>query len=323
MKYLNLQSRTDQLNISKLILGTDYFGSSISYEDSFSMLDYFFEMGGNCVDTARVYAEWLEGGSGASETLIGSWIKSRKYRNQIIISTKGGHPNLKTMKVGRLSKECIISDLEKSLTTLNLDYIDLYLLHRDDLTRPVEDIMESLASIVKSGKVRFIGCSNWTIKRIEAANEYALQHGLPTFCTSQIQWSLARSTPEAHKDSTLVCMDDNEYEWYKENSFPVMAFSSQAKGFFAKAAALGLDNINQKAFERFKSPENIIRLKKVLEYSNEHKLTPSAVALGYLLCNKVPTMAILGCKSMDQLKDSLTSIDVNFSSEISDWLYKI
>lgn len=225
------------------------------------------------------------------------------------------------MDCGRLSRKDIESDLDESLMALGVDVIDLYWLHRDDVSRPVGDIMETLSTLIAKGKVRAVGCSNWKVERIEEANRAAMANGLAPFSFSQIQWSLATSTSDAHNDPTIVCMDKKEYAWYLEKSFPVFAYSSQAKGFFARASARGLDAINQKAYARFCTPENIVRLERVKEYAAQNGLTPTAVALGYILCNKVPAMAIVGCKNEEQLVDSLSAADVNLPENVVDWLF--
>lgn len=323
MKYLKLKLPNTSIDISKIVLGTDYFGTNVTKEVAFEMLDAFVAAGGNCIDTARVYAEWLPGGGGASERLIGEWLKSRKNRNNVIICTKGGHPPLSAMHEGRLSKECIISDLEESLEALGIEAVDIYLLHRDEVNRPVGEIMESLHQIVTQGKVKAIGCSNWRIERIKEANSYALANGLTPFVVSQLQWSLATSTPDKHQDPTIVCMDSQEYRGYLEENLAVMAYSSQAKGLFTKGILEGLERINQKAFARFLSEVNIARLERVREYSKDKQLTPTAVALGYITCNKLSGVAIVGCKTLKQLEDTLTAMDVNLSEETADWLFNI
>jgi len=320
MKYLSINSGKDKIEVSRIVLGTDYFGTTVGEDTAFRLMDIYVEEGGNCLDTARVYASWLPNGEGASERTVGKWLRSRGNRNNIIISTKGGHPPIGHMDQGRLSRRELEKDLDESLRALGTDYIDIYWLHRDDATHPVEDIMETLASFIAKGKVRAIGCSNWQVGRIEEANRFAAQSGLTPFCSSQIQWSLASTTPEAYGDLTLVCMNKHEYEWYLKNSFPVFAYSSQAKGFFARAAADGLEAINQKAKSRFSSPENIARLEKVKKYATESGLTVTAVVLGYILCNRVPAVAVVGCKNTGQMRDSLAAADVSLSQDIIKWL---
>jgi aryl-alcohol dehydrogenase-like predicted oxidoreductase len=321
MNHMKLTVQDYTMSISKIVLGTDYFGTTVPEKTAFKLLDIFADTGGNCIDTARMYASWLPDGNGASEKTIGKWLKNRGNRNKMVISTKGGHPALDQMDRGRLSMKEIESDLDESLRALCVDHVDFYWLHRDDVTRPVEDIMETLTTLIAKGKVRAVGCSNWKTERTEEANDVALANGLASFSAAQIQWSLATSTPEAHDDPTIVCMDGHEYAWYLKESFPVFAYSSQAKGFFARAAALGLDAINKKAYTRFCTPENIARLDRVKEYALQTGLTPSAVALGFILCNQVPAAAIVGCKNEEQLADSLTAAEVELPRDVVNWLY--
>lgn len=340
MKFIDIGNEKNKLHLSKIVLGTDYFGTTVTEETSFRLLDLYTDAGGNCIDTARMYASWLPGGDGASERTIGKWLKARGSRNKVLLSTKGGHPPLERMNCGRLSRKEIESDLDKSLKALGVNEIDLYWLHRDDVSQPVEDIADTMALLIAKGKIRAAGCSNWKTDRIEAANradssgcrvgcavpgpvsnvEASAVH--QTFSASQVQWSLATSTPEAHGDPTIVCMDGKEYGWYKKERFPVFAYSSQAKGFFARASALGLDAINKKAYARFCTPENISRLERVKAYAAKTGLTPTAVALGFILCNRVPAAAIIGCKNETQLADSLTAADVSLPEQTVEWLFK-
>lgn len=328
MRYLDIKipgSRNtykDMFQVSKIVLGTDHFGTTVSEEDAFRLMDIFADTGGNCIDTARVYASWIPGGEGASEKTVGKWMKSRKNRNSFILSTKGGHPDLDNMSKGRLSKRELESDLDESLRALGTDHIDIYWLHRDDMSRRVEDIMETLHAFISKGKIRAIGCSNWDTGRIEEANRVAAGSGTESFCASQIQWSLAASTPELHGDPTLVCMDGFEYAWYLDNNFPVFAYSSQAKGFFSKAAGKGAESLSGKASARFAQPENFERLDRVTEYARRSGLTPTAVALAYITCNKVPAVAVVGCKREEHLLDTLSAADVEISAADADWLYK-
>ncbi len=322
MKHLELRTSDSCMKISKLVLGTDYFGTGVSESEAFKIMDIYQEAGGNCLDTARMYASWLPGGEGASERTLGKWMKTRGCQNKMIISTKGGHPQLNDMNRGRLSQKEIESDLDESLKVLGVDYIDIYWLHRDDVSRPVEDIAATMTKLIRKGKIRAAGCSNWKSDRIEELNQFAAENGMEPFAASQIQWSLASSTPEAHDDSTLVCMNEKEYEWYLKNKLPVFAFSSQAKGFFTKVVKQGIEVVSQKAYSRFATADNFSRLERVKRYADESGLSVSAVVLGYITENRFPAAAIIGCKNCEQLEDSLTAADVSIPPQSVDWLYK-
>jgi aryl-alcohol dehydrogenase-like predicted oxidoreductase len=127
---------------------------------------------------------------------------------------------------------------------------------------------------------------------------------------SQIQWSLAVSSAEAQGDTTKVVMDEREYGGYLKQHVPVMAYSSQAKGFFAKSLT-GTNGINRKSQDWFVNPENLQRLERVKAYAARTGLTPNTVALGYVLCNRLAAMALVGCRSLEQLKSTMAAADVS------------
>lgn len=309
MLKLNIGTGKNKITVSKIALGSCLFGTEIDEKTSTDLIETYLNAGGNLIDTARVYAMWLKNGDGASEKLIGKFLEKKKIREKIFISTKGGHPPLDNMKKSRLGKISLNNDLSESLEFLKTNYTDIYFLHRDDENRPVSEIMPVLHEFVLAGKVRFLGASNWTAKRIALANEFAIENGLTPFSISQIQWSLAKTTPEQIGDPTIVCMNEAQYNWYNENNFPVMAFSPQSKGFFSKAIELGTENLNDKIKQRFITDENMAKLKMVKEISEKEGVSPAAVALSYITNNAVNGIAIIGSSNMTQLKDSLGASD--------------
>ena len=154
------------LHPSPICLGTADLGSAVNRSDSFALLDAYLDLGGNFLDTAKVYADWLPGERSTSEKLLGEWMRLRRNRQRIVLATKGAHPDLATMHLPRLSRAEIEADLHASLRHLQTDIIDLYWLHRDDPARPVEDILATLQDAVRAGKIRYFGCSNWRVERI-------------------------------------------------------------------------------------------------------------------------------------------------------------
>jgi aryl-alcohol dehydrogenase-like predicted oxidoreductase len=213
------------ISVSDIVLGTELFGTALNKELSFSLIDRYISNGGNCIDTARLY------GLGASEETIGEWLEKSGKREHVVISTKGGHPELKTMHVPRINAEDLKFDLEGSLKALKTDYIDIFWLHRDDIKKPVGEIMEILNGFINAGKVKEIGASNWSAKRVKEANEYAKAHGLKGFSAAQIMWSLAVEN-EGATDPTMVKMNVADFEIYKQMNMPVFGFASQGRGVF-------------------------------------------------------------------------------------------
>ena len=150
------------LQASVLCLGTAEFGSGVDDSVSEAITNKYVDLGGNVLDTAEVYAEWIPGGSHRSEEFLGRWLRKRKSRDSLILSTKGAHPRVASMNVPRMSRKDVESDLNSSLQRLGVDSVDLYWLHRDDPGTPVEEILLMLEAFRKAGKIRYAGFSNWT-----------------------------------------------------------------------------------------------------------------------------------------------------------------
>lgn len=307
MQYINIPL-TD-INSSTLALGCDSIGSRIDNTTSSKMISEYISFGGNHLDTANIY------GNGDSEIFIGKWLKSSGSRENLIIATKGAHPNLSTMNINRLSRAEIQADLDQSLARLGCDYVDLYWLHRDCTDVDVCGIIDSLNYFNKQGKIRYFGCSNWKSDRIRAANEYAMQTGQAGFCASQIKWSLAASSPNYIDDPTLVEMNAHEYAYYKNSGIAVFPYASQGKGFFAKMEQGGRDNLSEKALLRYYCEENVVRFRKAQALAKEKNVNISAVILSYLYSQSFPTIPIIGCSNLVQLQDSIKYCNLILSEE--------
>lgn len=301
--------------VSKIVLGTDYYGSIVDEKVCFRLYDMFADAGGNHIDTAHLYV------GGESERILGKWIKAHG-RDKVYIATKGAHPPLDDMNASRLSEPEIRKDLEESLIRLGIDCIDLYWLHRDHVSADTGEIIEILNGFIKEGKIRNIGCSNWKGERISEANAYAKAHELAGFSASQIKWSLAETNDDYIDDPTLVEMDGMEYEYYKKSGVPVVAFASQGKGFFSKYAADGEDGLSDKAKERYLTEKNIQVCRRVEEIAVAHDTSVGAVVLSYLMSIKeVSAMPIIGCKNETQLSDSLRAADLTLTEEELKYIY--
>ena len=289
---------------SKIILGTDGYGTVADEATCFDLIDAYVDCGGNHIDTAKLYSD------GESERIVGKWLKSRG-RNNLIIATKGGHPNIETMHINRLSKKEIEFDINSSLKNLCIDCIDLYWLHRDSEDADCTEIIEIMNGFVKEGKIKKFACSNWKTERIEKANSYAKEHGLDTFVASQIRFSLASTAPDFIGDTTLVEMNAKEYEYYKNSDIAVMGFASQAKGFFSKYLLGGTKALTPKAKERYYCDENVKKAKIIEELSKKYKVSPAGIVCSALISLKnVNTFPIIGGKSVKQLSESFEGADL-------------
>lgn len=303
------------LTPSAICLGAFPFGVSMERERSFDILDHFAEAGGNFIDTAIVYGEWLPDGRGISEKYIGEWMKTRRARHRTIVGTKGGHPDLSTMHVHRLSGADIAADVEQSLRHLQTDYIDLYWLHRDSDEVPVAELLGTLNAQREKGNIRYFGCSNWRVDRLREATAYAEAHGMAGFVANQPQWSLARTNREAVNDDTLVFMDQEAIEYHSGSQQAVVPYTSQAKGFFEKAAARSLAELPDNLKARYLNEENVKRLARLQQLSAELDQPITVLALAYLLSQPFPVFPIAGCSSLEQLAVNVKAGDVRLSEQ--------
>ncbi len=321
MKTEKIQAIDGNIEMSKIVLGASNYGSEISIEQSFEIMDKYYELGGRALDTARVYASYIPYGSSKSELAVGKWIKARGVRDEMVIVTKGGHPESRDLHKSRLSWDCLEYDISTSLAVLDMDRVDVYFLHRDDPTVPVSEIMDTLDEFVQRGLARALGASNWSLARIKEANEYAIRNGKTPFTVSQIQWNMAHFNKEDLLDDTCYCMDPNEYAGYRESEIPVMAYSTQAVGFFSKYLKSGESELSFRA-RMFLNERNIRKTEKVRVLCEKYGCTPAALAIAYITSNPVKGFALIGNLKMEHLLDSLSSIDLELDQETIDWLDK-
>lgn len=220
--------------VSALALGSALFGATYSEAFSFGQLDIFAQAGGNLVDTAHVYNDWIPGEKSRSEKVIGRWMAKNGMRSQMVVLTKGAHPPMDDMGHSRVRYEEIQKDIEESLDNLQTGYVDLYLLHRDDVDVPVGEIVGWMNGFIEDGYIRHWGCSNWTTERIIQANAYAGAHGLQGMRVNQTMWSFASIQKDKLSDQTLVPLDEEAYRYHQASGLNLMAFTSQAKGYFPR-----------------------------------------------------------------------------------------
>jgi aryl-alcohol dehydrogenase-like predicted oxidoreductase len=304
-----------ELKPSVICLGGGLLGSTLDQQESYKLLDAFFEQGGNFIDSAKVYADWLPIERSISEKTIGAWIRARGNRSRVIVSTKGAHPELTSMHILRCSPAEIVADLDASLEHLGMDVIDLYWLHRDDPKRPVEEIIETLNQQVRAGKIRYFGCSNWRAVRIQAAQSYTQAHALMGFTANQMLWSLAQVDMDTIPDKTLVNMDAPSYHFHKLSGLAAIPYSAQAGGLFNKMAAGSLAQMNEGVRSMYPAAVNEARFRRIQKLAKETGLSITQISLGYLLSQPFVTIPIVGCHTQAQLKDSLTAAGVYLSPE--------
>jgi aryl-alcohol dehydrogenase-like predicted oxidoreductase len=312
MKYITLFPGGQE--VSKLAIGSVFFGTIVSRKNAFDQLDCFYAQGGNFIDTAHVYAQWLPGGYLASEKTIGAWIRDRKLKNSIILSTKGAHPLPNQMTVPRLNKKELDQDLEESLESLNIDCIDLYFLHRDDPILPVEEILSLLERYKKEGKIKHYGCSNWKLNRIIEADTVSAKMGCEGFVCNQIMWSMADINWKDIKDKTLIAMDTETYNYHTKTQKIVMAFSSSCKGYFSKR--ISGQAIKPDVKDIYDTPSNERLIKRLAELSAEYQCSPAVLVSAYIMNQKFPAIPIASFTSLPQLEETLRACDFEFPGSV-------
>lgn len=291
------------ITTGKIALGTATFGLNIDENECGKIMNEYLENGGSIIDTALVYTDWAPGERSRSEKIIGRWIKSYSTRNSVIISTKGGHPNLNAFDVPRLGEHDIISDLEKSLKNLMTDYIDIYFLHRDDVNKDVGEIMETLNKIVLSGKARYVGLSNWKPSRIAQAAAYCRKHKISMPVASQIQFGIAQPNSDMI-DPTTEYMTKEAYDFYKKEKMTVFSFSSQSGGYF-----FNLNENGQPNNMTYDNPLSRKKLKMLNEMTKKYNCSKAALIIAALGANSdFVTIPIIGPSNTNQLRASMDGL---------------
>lgn len=314
MKHFILQTKYDSLPISKVILGSTYFGTDLPKSLAFEMLDYYYQQGGRTIDTARSYGQKLPGMVSPSEQVIGQWLAQRGLENEITLLTKGAHPPKENFSVSRVTPTEILRDIQDSLDLLGVDTIDLWFLHRDAPSADVPLVMETLTQAVAEGKIRAFGASNWTLRRMLEANTIAEQRNLLPFEAAQIQWSLAYSAPKDREDSTLVYLEPEEMTDWQRAGIPIIGFGGQGKGFFSQYIEKTPGAVRPKA-DRFLNAVSCQRSQAVQVLMQRHEATAAQIALAYLVNHPLDGAAIIGSSSLRQLEDSLGAMEMTLSLE--------
>ena len=300
--------------VSAIALGTAHFGAKMPEETAFSVMDAYYAMGGNVLDTARIYGDFDKGIQGISEKTVGKWIAGRKVRGEIVVSTKGAHPPWLDRSAHRLDRASVESDMAESLEALDFDSVEMYYLHRDDESRPVGDILETLNGLVESGRTKLLGASNWKAARIAEANRYAAEHGLHGFSVNQPQWSLAFQ--HNMEDKSLVSMDREMYGLHVKTGLVAMPYSSQGRGFFTKLFDLGEDKLPEDLRRDFLCPENLKRYEAILAVRKETGLSVGAIALAYLTGQPdFLTLPIVGVSRLSQAEALREAADAALKPE--------
>lgn len=309
------------LKVASICLGGNVFGWTADEAASFAVLDAYVEAGGDFIDTADVYSRWAPGHTGGeSETVLGRWMQARGNRQQLVLVTKVGSAMGEGPRERGLSRRWIMRAVEDSLRRLQTDYIDLYLAHYDDLETPPEETMSAFDDLVRSGKVRYVGASNYSPGRLVGALWASDRRGYARYEALQPLYNLARRDAY-ERDLQQVC---------REHELGVITYSSLASGFFSgkyrpgeplpetpRAAGVRNAYMNERGFRILDS---------LREVAANHGATTGQVALAWILARPEITAPIASATTPDQARELAGAADVRLDAEelalldqVSEW----
>ncbi len=294
--------RSVRKRASRLVLGVD---NQVTMPHAAVMFDDFFERGGTVFDTAYVY------GGGTCEKMLGHWVRNRDVREEVVILDKGGVTPF-------CDPENVTAQLLISLDRLQTDYVDLYMLHRDNPAIPVGEFVDALNEHKRAGRIRAFGASNWSTGRVEEANAYARAHGLDGFVAMSNNFSLARMV-EAPWTGCVSASDPESRAWFTRTQMPLMPWSSQARGFFTERAQPN-DRSDGELVRCWYSDDNFARQLRVKEMAAKRGVLPINIALAYVLCQPFPTYPLIGPRTLEETRTSWPALDVHLSPEELRWL---
>ncbi len=310
MRYLSLAGLDLPVSVLGLGTGSPKAFRRATYPRGAALLDAFLAAGGTLIDTAPVY------NAGESEETVGRWLRERETRRAVVLVTKGCHPLFDPQDPfakpwePRVTPEAVHADLNESLERLQTDYVDVYLLHRDDEQMPVGPLIETLNRELSDGRIRAFGVSNWRSARIAQANAYARQNHLRGFVIGSPSLSLPR--PVRMLFPGTVFADEAERAWYAREQFPLLAWSSNAAEFFTQGAAWSAAS-SSFAAQTYYSADNLKRLRRAQELAAQKHTTALKVGLAFVLNQPFPAMALAGASTIEHLRDSLDALDINLN----------
>lgn len=296
------------LEVSPLAFGGNVFGWTVDETTSFRLLDAFVAAGFNFIDTADVYSKWVPGNKGGeSETILGKWLKRNGNRQKIVIATKVGMEMAPDKK--GLSQPYILRAVEDSLNRLQTDYLDLYQSHTDDPETPLEETLEAYAQLIKQGKVRAIGASNYSPERLRQALQIGEQQGYPCYQSLQPLYNLCdRADYEAGLES--LC---------QEEGLGVISYFSLASGFLTGKYRAERDLAKSprgQMVKKYLNDRGLRILEALDQVAKRYHSTPASVSLAWLIARPSITAPIASATSLEQLNDLIgaTKLELDHSS---------
>ena len=294
--------------LSRIVFGCD---NQSDTNHAFAMFDHFYSKGGNVFDTAYIY------NNGKSDFYLGSWIESRNLRDEVVVLGKGAH-------TPDCMPEKIRPQLEETLSRMSTTYLDIYCLHRDNESLPVEGFIDTLNELKNEGLIKVFGASNWSLDRFKQANEYAEKEGKDGFTILSNNFSLAYMNNPVWP-GCFSCSEDEYVNYLKEKQIAIFPWSSQARGFFLESqefsGAAHVADPNREEQERvWVSEDNLERRSRCFELASKKSVDPIQMALAFVLNQNFPSFPLIGPRNFFETESSLEATKIELSFEETSWL---
>lgn len=293
------------IDVSALCLGAMYLGTRNDKSSSFRILDAYMDAGGSFIDTANIYAHWVSGFKGGeSETLLGEWMQERGNRSKVFIASKVGfgYPGVeKRLRASDIEAEC-----DKSLKRLNIEQIDLYYAHVDDRQTPLEETLTAFDKLVKAGKVRFIGGSNYLAWRLEQAHWMSQVNGWAEFCCVQQHYTYLRLRPGTNVAPQEMANDDL-LDYCRNSGMTLLAYSVLQSGGYSRS--------DRSLSPKFTSPDNDARLAALRAVAQEAGATVNQIILCWMMQSNPSVIPLIAASDNAQLGENLGALRITLSSE--------
>ena len=315
MKYMEIPYVDKK--VSRILYGTAAQPFTAGLEAN-ELLNQVYQTGVTAFDTARNY--------GDAEKSLGIWLEECRMREKVVILSKGGHPDSRMRS--RINEKEIREDLERSLECLRTDYIDIYLLHRDDPSVEAGRIVEIMNALHAEGKIGAFGGSNWTYQRIAQANDYAHRHGLIPFTVSSPNFGLAEQITDVWGGGCVTVSGPQNAEarkWYSENQIPVIAYSSLGRGLFSGKLKSSQADEAEKILDPFAvkgyiCASNFERLRRCEILAQKKNCTVPQIALAWIFHQALQTCAVVSTAKVGRLQENVEALEIVLSEKEARYL---
>jgi aryl-alcohol dehydrogenase-like predicted oxidoreductase len=293
------------LQVSELGMGTDLIGSKVDRALSFALFDFYWENGGSFLDTANFYSSWFPGFQGGeSESTIGAWMKERRNRDKIVISSKLAfeYPGCKGgLTAGEIEREC-----EKSLKRLQTDRIDLYYAHKDDRETPLEETMQAFDRLIRAGKVRAVGASNLVVWRIAQANTVARKNGWHPYTVVEQRYTYLRPRHGADFGPQIFLSEDlKDFAQFEE--IGLVGYSVLLQGAYTRP--------DRPIPAQFAGPDSDERLEALRDVAKELGRSPNQIILAWMRQSKPSVLPIIAGTRVEQLAENVAALQISLNED--------